>query len=1190
MKKSLILILTYVLAFTFSSFAQEKDSLGNYDLKKLTYEDNLRLFGPITGTKINKIAGDKREVKDIIIKGNKITTILYNYGSICTPSAGSSIGNIADLVWNGLGYGWEFGVLAGAEVTDVDGNPLHIISDSHVQPSMGDYDAKGELKWGWLPKAGYSDPNQLHVASLNAEDKDGDGKPDSWPQSWYSAGAGKYLWPAFLGDMSTAPDEEVYYAMDDYTNYEFMGKYAPFPSDITKGGLGLDASVRILQFNNPMAEDIMFSVYQITNASEKDLGNIFFGMYGDPHIGGYNDYADDMSYFIPPKGEKAEGYEQPARSMVFSWDLDGTGMNGKKPGYFGWKFLESPSFANDWVDNDDDGIQDESPFNGKGHYIDGVTVPLIEGIADTAKYRKIYGAPKPRWSGDEDGDWDPTKHDVGIDGIGPDSKNYPGPDFGEGDGTPTQAWYNDMNGNGVLDPEEKATLTEENLPGYKWAGSEPNFGYRDISESDQLGLTGFTAAIFSTSNAPKNDELIWQWFTKPEIDPEQALLRNAGDNIFCFSTGPVSLSMGETQRFSMAIMMGENLSDLLLNASTSTKILEADYRFAQPPAKPIVKAVAGDHKVTLYWDSRSEESIDPLTSEKDFEGYKIYRSRDFNFSDIYKITDANGNPFLAQPFYNSQTSKYAQWDLVDNYSGLAEKEYDGRGVKYNLGSNSGLVHQYVDSTAQNGVTYYYAVVAYDRGAINKVTKQMELPPTETQAVIQQDPLTGKLIFDVNTVQATPSPVGVGYGDAEAGVGGLPKVLAGNSTGSVSMKVLDNLSVLDKQYKLEFADTLHYSVLDSTGVSNNFVSKDTVLVFLKNGHLVKESVQVIDAGNNEVDPSKYVVNPLLGQIGGAYPGSLPKGNVYTVKYRYYPLYQSTLINSEDGNLSFDGVRVYVQNQKLNADNVNSKFVNDAVDVKTDIEYPPTPTNIKKYVKLESDYEITWLGSEQNPDGSWKVYDSVKVGSSYIKFPFKIMDVTKNEPANFYLFQLLPGLDKNKQFDWGESIVLFAKNDTKLTYGSYEIKFNIDTTKHPAVLPKAGDIFKLRINRPFKAGDAYLFETKKAEYSPETAKEQINDIYVVPNPYVAYGISENPGRTTGKRGDRALQFRNLPPKCTIRIYTLTGELVDTINKDDLSSTISWDLLSKEGMRIAYGVYLYHVDIPGVGEKIGKFAVIK
>ncbi len=100
----------------------------------------------------------------------------------------------------------------------------------------------------------------------------------------------------------------------------------------------------------------------------------------------------------------------------------------------------------------------------------------------------------------------------------------------------------------------------------------------------------------------------------------------------------------------------------------------------------------------------------------------------------------------------------------------------------------------------------------------------------------------------------------------------------------------------------------------------------------------------------------------------------------------------------------------------------------------------------------------------------------------------------------------------------------------------------------------------------------------------------NIYVVPNPYVAYSTSEEPGRSTTLRGDRDLQFRNLPPKCTIRIYTLLGELVQTIEKDDLTSLAHWDLLSNEGQRIAYGIYIYHVDAPEVGEFIGRIAVIK
>ena len=71
----------------------------------------------------------------------------------------------------------------------------------------------------------------------------------------------------------------------------------------------------------------------------------------------------------------ADIYPQRARSMVYAWDADFNGMGGKTPGYFGWKFLESPSFDNNQIDDDDDGIIDESPFNEKDFFIDGVVTP-----------------------------------------------------------------------------------------------------------------------------------------------------------------------------------------------------------------------------------------------------------------------------------------------------------------------------------------------------------------------------------------------------------------------------------------------------------------------------------------------------------------------------------------------------------------------------------------------------------------------------------------------------------------------------------------------------------------------------------------------------------------------------------------------------------------------------------------------
>ncbi len=52
-----------------------------------------------------QVTGEQSEIKSSIINGNKITSILYNYGSIGAPNR---LSNIADLVWNGLGHMFEF--------------------------------------------------------------------------------------------------------------------------------------------------------------------------------------------------------------------------------------------------------------------------------------------------------------------------------------------------------------------------------------------------------------------------------------------------------------------------------------------------------------------------------------------------------------------------------------------------------------------------------------------------------------------------------------------------------------------------------------------------------------------------------------------------------------------------------------------------------------------------------------------------------------------------------------------------------------------------------------------------------------------------------------------------------------------------------------------------------------------------
>lgn len=1197
--RSLILFLFLMLSFSVVNAQIAYDKDGNVDIKKLSEEDMVRIFGDSFTPKVFKTLGSSRYIKQSIINGNKITTVLYNYGSICKPN---TLGGTADLVWNGLGYGFEFGPLAAGQVTNDQGTVLQIVDDSFVLTTQGDYSANSTEKWGWLPKTGYVDSTQDAIATLNAEDTDGDGKPDSWPNLWYSAGAGKYIWPAFLGDQATAPDEEVFFVVDDYTNREFP--YYPFLNDSTKRGLGLDMQVRVIQFNNALAEDILFLVYSITNASDKTIPEAYFGMHGDPHVGGSADYGDDRAGFVDASGfslQSSVSFPQRARNMVYAWDIDMTGSNNKKTGYFGWKFLESPSRGNDGVDNDYDGVTDESPDNSCGVYLDGDNV--FTGISDLAQYTAVFGAPKARWQGDEDGDWDPAKDDIGIDGIGPDSPNYPGADYGEGDGKPSQAYYLDANNNAKYDVGEP--LVDDQVAGYKWAGSEPNFGARDISESDQIGLTSFNAALYTNSdpNVPRNDPLMWDWLSAGQVDTAgQNLLLTAGDNVFNFGTGPLSMAPGESQRFSMCILFGNDMADLILNASTSTKILEADYRFAQPPTKPTLTVVPGDGKVTLYWDTKAEESVDPLTGLKDFLGYKVYRSRDYTFSDIYTITDARGNPTLAPAFVNPETGESAQWhlpiDAATYPNGYHPVEMPGLGVKYYVGDPAdtrGLKHEFVDSSVTNGVTYYYAVVAYDNGSIEAGN---ELAPTENKAIIRKDAITGVLKYEANTGVVTPNPLGLGVIDADAGVGGNPQPAAGvSSTGTVYVKVLNDLVVPDnKLYSIDFTTPTEYYVTDSTGVTETIVSNDTVYVAISHTNLKPESIVLKDAGGNVVNSSKYFVNTVDGRIKGSSFNSLPAGEKYTIYYRHFPVYKSSLVNMEDSNPAFDGMKVFVQKHVLGIDSKNCKF-NDAAEV-TVIDSVALNVNGNfgnPKVDYRATWEIRWAGTDTLADGSWANVDTTYQaplsgnGHKDISCPFKVWNVTENRIGEVLINESIPSKKNNNRWDWGEGIIVRPTGATG-SKTSYFVTFTLPDSGVTVKTPKAGDIYTVATTKPFVAGDKYTFTTTAAKFDKTASNPDLNKIYVVPNPYVAYSLFEEPGTTSSKRGERVIQFRNLPTKCTIRIFTIAGDLVKTIEKDDLSSIAPWDLLSSEGQRIAYGIYIYHVDAPGIGETIGRIAVIK
>lgn len=159
-----------------------------------------------------------------------------------------------------------------------------------------------------------------------------------------------------------------------------------------------------------------------------------------------------------------------------------------------------------------------------------------------------------------------------------------------------------------------------------------------------------------------------------------------------------------------------------------------------------------------------------------------------------------------------------------------------------------------------------------------------------------------------------------------------------------------------------------------------------------------------------------------------------------------------------------------------------------------------------------------------------------------------------------------------------------------------RVELDTTgqflRGSIVPPTLGDVYEAIIDKPFGEGDVFAFTTKGHLLSVERAKQEYKfEPYVVPNPYVASASFEPERFAVAGRGERRVEFRGLPAHGIVRIYTVRGELVQTLHHDgSIDGYVAWNLRTKDNLEIAPGLYIYHVDSNELGSYIGKFAVIK
>ncbi|MBT4130119.1 MAG: hypothetical protein HOG76_10080, partial [Candidatus Marinimicrobia bacterium] len=130
---------------------------------------------------------------------------------------------------------------------------------------------------------------------------------------------------------------------------------------------------------------------------------------------------------------------------------------------------------------------------------------------------------------------------------------------------------------------------------------------------------------------------------------------------------------------------------------------------------------------------------------------------------------------------------------------------------------------------------------------------------------------------------------------------------------------------------------------------------------------------------------------------------------------------------------------------------------------------------------------------------------------------------------------------------------------------------------------GDVVTIHFLNPVIAGvDVYSWSTEVAGMAYD--EDALDRIQVFPNPYFGYQSEQ------ASFSEPYVTLSNLPEQeCTIRIYSLGGTLVRRFDHE-IGTYEYWDLLNDHGSPVASGMYIVHIEVSDLGNKILKMAVFQ
>ena len=637
-------------------------------------------------------------------------------------------------------------------------------------------------------------------------------------------------------------------------------------------------------------------------------------------------------------------------------------------------------------------------------------------------------------------------------------------------------------------------------------------------------------------------------------------VRGPGDRRFLMTVGPFTLAQKDTQEVVVASIVGRG-SDRL----SSLQVLKYYDRFAQlafdnnfdlpkAPPQPQVTASLHPNKIILHWGS--PDLVKQIENFNDrgykFQGYNVYQ-------------------FPTPSSTISEAKRIATYDLVDNIATIFDEVIDERSgaivtLPVQFGSDAGIQHMititndYInDRSIVNNQPYYYAVTAYS------YNEQPDIVPRQLESTPK--------VFEARPQSTDP---GVRFG-AQLNEMLTASHTSGFSTGQVLVEVIDPLRLTGDTYEVTFnsigtvqviydgTDTLtlnNYASWNLTNISKSTkpIQNATVFAGLASDYFVVDGFRLGVTGSGHYEPEHEVLRREWIPAGSSTPGTAP----YTDDGGY--------VLPEAGYLFFGS-------------KIPGYDIKETVEIRFDKTKPS-----KGYMYLRGG----------TPNYAFQ---------GYFESPMQIFDVTdKNNPRQLQWAFVEQSGNAAQDNIWapttsaGDREYLFILNDTYSdtpdpTYAGYKINANavdmnilyaawvFQRTNYGTKFPwKDGDIWRIVPNVAFSDQDKYTFTTAKAAYSAQTATEDVSKINVFPNPYIGANAQET------NKYQRFVTFNHLPQRAIFKVYTLSGTLVRSFEKNSSSQIFNWDLLNSNQLPVGSGMYIIHISLPDLNtEKVLKLGVV-